>query len=408
MNSNDRASKANTDQNSEVMTPPPLLSRHAPPQSIGGSAKEAMAEKHGKFVKRITLPLAYSQKGESHDSQAGGRVNSAFMPNCKKKGGGMKLPQWIIDEVRKNKKDLRHLNSLNTIKDIARFNLHTVCDEALCPNKGKCFSDGGATFLILGDICTRKCKFCAVKKKEEPLAPNAAEPKNIAILSKKWNLKYVVFTAPTRDDLSDGGAAQFAQTVIEIKKISRKIKTEPLIPDFGGNIKSLETVLNSNPDVLAHNIETVPSLYERIRIGSNYKKSLQIIKNSKKINPAILTKSGLMLGLGETEKELEETFADLLRHNCELLTLGQYIAPSKKHYPVKKYLHPEEFIKLRKTAEKMGFKAVLSGPLVRSSYRADYLYEKGFGARSAEVADNRSRATGNRLQEQSPIRGQGE
>lgn len=291
----------------------------------------------------------------------------------------MKFPQWILDEVRKNKKNQRHFNSLNTIKDIARFNLRTVCDEALCPNKGKCFSVGEATFLILGDTCTRKCKFCAIKKNGKSLPIDIAEPKNIAFLSKKWNLKYAVFTAPTRDDLIDGGAQQFAQTITEIKKISQKIKTEPLIPDFGGNIKSLETVLNANPDVLAHNIETVPSLYKEIRIGSNYKRSLQIIKNSKKINPNILTKSGLMLGLGETEKELEKTFADLLRHNCELLTLGQYISPSKKHYPVKKYLHPEEFVKLKEKAEEMGFKAVLSGPLVRSSYRANYLYEKGIG-----------------------------
>jgi lipoyl synthase len=287
----------------------------------------------------------------------------------------MKFPQWIIDEVRRNKKDLRHLNALNTIKDIKQFNLHTVCDEALCPNKGKCFSDGTATFLILGDRCTRKCKFCAVNKKDKPLPVNISEAKDIAILSKKWNLKYVVFTSPTRDDLSDGGADQFAKTILEIKKISQEIKTEPLIPDFQGNIKSLETVLNSNPDVLAHNIETVPSLYERIRLGSDYKRSLEVIKNSKKFKPSILTKSGLMLGLGETEKELEKTFADLLEHNCELLTLGQYIAPSKNHYPVKRYLHPEEFNKLKDKAETMGFKAVLSGPLVRSSYKANYLYE---------------------------------
>ncbi len=309
-------------------------------------------------------------------------------------GGRVKFPKWIIDEVRKNKKNLRHLNSLNTIQDIKHFNLHTVCDEALCPNKGKCFSDGAATFLILGDRCTRKCKFCGVNKKNKPLPVNISEAKDIAILSKKWNLKYVVFTSPTRDDLKDGGAQQFAQTIIEIKKISQDIKTEPLIPDFAGNIKSLETVLNAGPNVLAHNIETVPSLYEEIRTGSNYKKSLQIIKNSKRINPSILTKSGLMLGLGETEEEVEETFADLLNHNCELLTLGQYIAPSKNHYPVKKYLHPNEFLRFKEKAEKMGFKAVLSGPLVRSSYKANYLYEKAIGAIAAEVSGNRFQATG--------------
>ncbi|MEA3306554.1 MAG: lipoyl synthase, partial [Elusimicrobiota bacterium] len=260
------------------MTPPPLLPDHA---------------KHGKFAKQ---------------------TDSAKMPNCDKRGGGVdwnvkrplrtpvnaqvKFPPWIIDEVRKSKRELHHLNSLNTAKDIKRFNLHTVCDEALCPNKGKCFSDGAATFLILGDICTRKCKFCAVEKNKKPESVNSSETKDIATLSKKWNLKYVVFTSPTRDDLNDGGAAQFAQTIIEIKKISKDIKTEPLIPDFGGNIKSLETVLKTKPDVLAHNIETVPSLYESVRIGSNYKKSLKVLKNSKKIAPEIFTKSGLMLGLG--------------------------------------------------------------------------------------------------------------
>ncbi|MBU2530569.1 MAG: lipoyl synthase [Elusimicrobia bacterium] len=301
-------------------------------------------------------------------------------------GGQVKFPQWIIDEVRKNKKDLRHLNSLNTIQDTKRFNLHTVCDEALCPNKGKCFSEGEATFLILGDICTRKCKFCAVNKKEKPLALDSEEPRNIAILSKKWNLKYIVFTSPTRDDLNDGGAAHFAKTITVIKKISTAIKTEPLIPDFGGNIKSLETVLNAKPNVLAHNIETVPSLYEKIRLGSDYKRSLQVIKNSKKLSSSILTKSGLMLGLGETEKELRKTFSDLLEHNCELLTLGQYIPPSKNHYPVKRYLHPEEFKTLKEKAEKMGFKAVLSGPLVRSSYKANYLYEKGIGAMVSDIS----------------------
>lgn len=287
-----------------------------------------------------------------------------------------KFPKWIIDEVRKNKISLRNSGALNIAQDISKFNIHTVCSEALCPNKGKCFAAGEATFLILGDICTRKCGFCAVKKHENPPRPNPLEPENIAKLAKKWKLKYAVFTSPTRDDLSDGGAAQFAQTNTALKKINPNIKTEPLIPDFKGSIKALETVLNSNPDVLAHNMETVPSLYAQVRLGADYKRSLNIIKDSKKIRPDIPAKSGLMLGLGETEKELEHTFSDLLNHNCELLTLGQYIAPSNKHYPVKRYLPPEEFEDIGKKAEKMGFKAVLSGPLVRSSYRASYLYNK--------------------------------
>jgi lipoic acid synthetase len=285
------------------------------------------------------------------------------------------FPEWIVTQVKKNKNELRNKISIKTFNNINDFNLHTICNEALCPNKVECFSQGEATFLILGDACTRNCGFCAVSKKK-PLVPDVDEPKRIAEVTKKWNLNYVMFTSPTRDDLCDGGAYHFAQTIREIKKSNPETKVEPLVPDFQGNVRSLETVLNANPEVLGHNIETVRSNYEKVRNGSNYSRSLNLIKNSKGIRPDILTKSGLMLGLGETEKEIENTLMDLLESNCDLLTMGQYLAPSKKHLPVEKYYTPEEFEDWEEKAKNMGFKAVLSGPLVRSSYMASYLYNE--------------------------------
>lgn len=286
------------------------------------------------------------------------------------------FPEWIVTQVKKNKNELRKKNSFEVYNQINKSNLHTVCQEALCPNKGECFSQGEATFLILGDACTRNCSFCAVSKKK-PLAPDPDEPGRIAELVCKWNLKYVVFTSPTRDDLPDGGAGHFAQTIIEIKKSNPETKLEPLVPDFQGNVKSLETVLSATPDVLGHNIETVCSNYQKVRNGANYMRSLNLIKNSKRLSPDILTKSGLMLGLGETDEEIKNTLIDLLENNCDLLTMGQYLAPSKKHLPAEKYYTPEEFEEWGEKAKNMGFKAVLSGPLVRSSYKADYLYNEG-------------------------------
>ncbi len=286
-----------------------------------------------------------------------------------------KFPEWIIDEARKNKAGLRGDTSRSTIGDLSAARLHTVCDEALCPNKGKCFSQGEATFLILGDTCTRSCRFCAVSK-SAPKPPDPGEPRRVGELSKKWRLKYVVFTSPTRDDLPDGGAAHFAETVRELRKADPAIRTEPLIPDLRGDEKALSAVLSSGPDVLGHNVETVPALYAKVRAGADYKRSLGILRAAKRLRPGVLTKSGLMLGLGESEKEIDGVMADLLEHGCDLLTIGQYLAPSKTHLPVERYLAPEEFSALEEKAEKMGFKAALCGPLVRSSYRAGWLYQK--------------------------------
>ncbi|MBI4656409.1 MAG: lipoyl synthase [Elusimicrobia bacterium] len=287
----------------------------------------------------------------------------------------MRFPAWILEEVKDLKRNLRDAASSGVRVELAENRLHTVCQEALCPNKGECFSHGEATFLILGDACTRNCGFCAVSKKK-PIPPDPDEPKKIAELARKWNLKYAVFTSPTRDDLSDGGAEHFAQTITKLKNIIPEIKTEPLVPDFKGSFKALETVLNANPDVFGHNIETVPSNYEKARKEADYRRSLNLIKNSKKLRSDIFTKSGLILGLGETDKEIENTLNDLREHEVDLLTMGQYLAPSKKHLPVEKYYTPEEFKEWGEKAKKMGFKAVLSGPLVRSSYKAGYLYEQ--------------------------------
>jgi lipoic acid synthetase len=289
-------------------------------------------------------------------------------------------PEWIVKEVRRNKADLRGTAACGTAAELSERALHTVCDEARCPNKGKCFSEGEATFLILGDICTRRCGFCAVKK-DKPLPPDAGEPRRAAELCAKWKLKYVVFTSPTRDDLPDGGAAHFAETNRLIKQLSPGIRTEPLIPDLKGDVNALRAILDSNPDVLGHNLEMVAGLYAAARAGADYARSLAVISNSKKMRPDIFTKSGIMLGLGETPAELEKALGDLVAHGCDLLTLGQYLAPSKAHRPVQKYYTEEEFARWGEKARALGFKAVLSGPLVRSSYRASSLYKEAHGLR---------------------------
>jgi lipoic acid synthetase len=290
-------------------------------------------------------------------------------------------PEWIVRDVRRNKADLRGTAASGTAAELKARRLHTVCDEARCPNKGKCFSEGEATFLILGDICTRNCGFCAVTKAKPPLPPDPGEPRRAAELCAKWGLKYVVFTSPTRDDLPDGGAAHFAETNRLIKELSPGIRTEPLIPDFKGDEKALAAVLASEPDVLGHNLEMVAGLYTEARAGADYARSLGVIAAAKRLSPKTFTKSGIILGLGETPAELERALGDLVRHGCDLLTLGQYLAPSGAHRPVAKYYTEEEFARWGEKARSLGFKAVLSGPLVRSSYRASALYLEARGER---------------------------
>lgn len=253
------------------------------------------------------------------------------------------------------------------------LHLNTVCREARCPNRVECFNRGTATFLIMGDTCTRRCRFCNVKKgKPQPL--DKEEPRHVAEAVKALGLKYVVITSVTRDDLPDGGAAHFASVIRKVREIDPGVGIEVLIPDFQGDSDSLNTVLDARPDVLNHNVETVSRLYEAVRPGAFYERSLELLARAKTINPSIKTKSGLMVGLGETDEELYGVFADLRKAGCDLLTIGQYLAPTKEHYPVADYILPEKFEEYRAKALEMGFLDAASGPLVRSSYKAGEMF----------------------------------
>jgi lipoic acid synthetase len=258
---------------------------------------------------------------------------------------------------------------------IGRDRLHTVCQEAKCPNIWECFSRHTATFLIMGSRCTRNCRFCSVPEGAlEP--PDPDEPARIARVCREMGLKYVVITSVTRDDLADGGAGIFAATIKEIRHQIPDACLEVLIPDFQGSKEALSTVLRAGPDVLNHNIETVARLYPRVRPQANYNRSLQLIRRAHKSNPDLPTKSGLMLGLGESSDEIKKTLEDMLRAGCRILTLGQYLQPSKYHLTVERYIPPGEFKAWRKKALKMGFLEVASGPFVRSSYHAQDLFRK--------------------------------
>jgi lipoic acid synthetase len=248
--------------------------------------------------------------------------------------------------------------------------LHTICEEAKCPNIAECFGSGTAVFLILGDYCTRNCKYCNVKH-GKPLPLNPEEPKDVAESVKELNLKYVVITSVTRDDLDDGGAGVFYDTVFEIKKLNKDCKIEVLIPDFQGNLKSLKKVIDSYPNIINHNIEVVKELFPTIRPEGRYKTSLDILKNIRKIDNKIKTKSGFMVGIGENEDQIIQTIHDLRISNVNFLTIGQYLQPTKNHVEIKKYYNPKEFDNLKRIALKLGFDHVESGPLVRSSYHAE-------------------------------------
>ena len=254
-----------------------------------------------------------------------------------------------------------------------RGRLHTVCQEAKCPNIWECFSNRTATFLILGDRCTRNCRFCAVA--HSPVAPpDPAEPVRVAETVEKLGLAYVVITSVTRDDLPDGGAGHFAKTIREIHRRIPEAVIEVLIPDFKGDAEALRAVLEARPQVLNHNIETVPRLYATVRPGAVYARSLELLERVKTIDASIPTKSGLMLGLGETTAEIRQTLQDLLDVECRMLTLGQYLQPSKDHLPVARFVPPAEFEQWQQTAFQMGFSEVASGPFVRSSYHAKELF----------------------------------
>jgi len=259
---------------------------------------------------------------------------------------------------------------LNEVKGmLKRLSLFTVCEEANCPNITECFGRRTATFMILGKICTRNCTFCNVTK-GKVMPVDFEEPLRIAKAVQELKLKHVVITSVTRDDLNDGGAGHFAQVIGEIKKLDKNVVVEVLIPDFQGNLAALLKVINTKPEIINHNIETVPRLYPEVRPQAIYERSLQLLQNAKNMDKSIFTKSGIMLGLGENELEVIDVLEDLRAVNCDLLTIGQYLAPSKKHYPVIEYVHPEVFARYKKIGEELGFKYVASGPLVRSSYHA--------------------------------------
>jgi lipoyl synthase len=259
------------------------------------------------------------------------------------------------------------------------LDLHTVCESARCPNMGECWEHRTATFMILGDICTRACGFCAVPS-GKPLGPPAEdEPDRVAEAAERMGLRYAVVTSVNRDDQTDGGAAIFARTILEIRERVHGCKVEVLIPDFRGNWDALATVMAAQPDVLNHNMETVPRLYRRVRKGAVYERSLELLRRAKEFSPDVATKTGMMLGLGETRDEVLRAMEEIVAQGTQILTLGQYLQPTAEHLPIERYIHPDEFAEFKRLGEQMGFKHVEAGPLVRSSYHA---FEQEEAARS--------------------------
>ena len=301
-------------------------------------------------------------KGESKISRL------KIKPDSKRKP--LKKPEWIR---------IKHTNSIkvNELKKTLRSqNLFTVCEEAQCPNLSECFNHGTATFMIMGQICTRRCPFCDVAHgRPNPLDIN--EPQHLAKTISKMSLRYVVITSVDRDDLRDGGASHFKACIDEIRQKTPSVKIEILTPDFRGRVKkALDIFHDCPPDVFNHNLETVPSLYPKVRPGSDYQQSLELLNNFKEKHPHVKTKSGLMLGVGETQKQVINVLKDLRRHKVDMLTLGQYLQPSRHHLAVEEYITPNQFEEYKTIAKKLGFSQVASGPMVRSSYHAD-LQAKG-------------------------------
>ena len=290
------------------------------------------------------------------------KINNLINPIKKK-------PNWIRTKI------LDTQNYFKTKEVINKQNLHTVCQEANCPNISECWSKKHATFMIMGDTCTRACAFCNVKT-GKPTFLDHLEPLKIAQATKDLNLKHVVITSVDRDDLEDGGASHFSKVILETRKINKNTTIEVLTPDFLRKGDAYRKVVNSNPDVFNHNIETVPSLYRSVRPGSRYFASVDLLKSVKEINKTIFTKSGIMLGLGESKDEVLQVMDDLLSANVDFLTIGQYLQPSVKHYPLKRYVHPDEFKEFKELALSKGFLIVSSSPLTRSSYHADEDFSK--------------------------------
>ena len=276
-------------------------------------------------------------------------------------------PEWLHVRTSSSPESMQVIRMLRTLS------LHTVCEEANCPNRGECFRKRTATFMILGNHCTRNCTFCTVTK-EQPCAVDPSEPQHIAEAVKELNLRHVVITSVTRDDLPDGGAGHFADVIRAIKAefpVGGAPIIEVLIPDFQGSLAALSVVIDAASDIINHNVETVPRLYKEVRPLAGYERSLELLSRVKHAAPGIYTKSGIMVGLGETHAEVIDTLRDLREAGCDMLTIGQYLAPSKAHHPVVAYIPPEEFAVYKREAESMGFLIVASAPLVRSSYMAE-------------------------------------
>ncbi len=281
-----------------------------------------------------------------------------------------RVPVWLIDMIRRSQRGENIPRVQSTQEIITSLNLSTVCSAARCPNRGECFSHGTATFLVLGTICTRTCNFCAVKKGARPTPPDHQEPERVAMAAAVLKLKHIVVTSVTRDDLEDGGASHFARVVHALREKCPWLTIELLVPDFKGSKEALYVVLDQRLDILSHNIETVPRLYTELRRNADYVRSLRLLEDAHRYKKGIVTKSGIMLGLGETDAEVEQVLWDLHEVECDIVTIGQYLAPSRRHQKVERYVEIEEFDRWRQRAMEMGFKSVASGPLVRSSYKA--------------------------------------
>jgi len=297
------------------------------------------------------------------------------------------VPQWLIDKIilAKQKNDPSVYRFIKN--NLTRYGLNTVCHDARCPNRGSCYSRGTATFMILGNVCTRNCAFCAVSH-GKPAEADQEEPVRLKEAVKVLGLKHVVVTSVTRDDLPDGGAELFARVIEELHSLPSPPTVEVLTPDFGGSLSSLETVLRANPEVFSHNIETIPRLYPAVRHGASYRRSLGLLAEAvQRARPETVVKTGFMLGLGEEKQEVADLIRELRNAGVTMLTIGQYLAPSLYHYPVKRYVPAEEFEEWAALARKTGFKSVNAGSLVRSSYRAGDCYKEVVASGTALAAD---------------------
>jgi len=272
-------------------------------------------------------------------------------------------PNWLKKRIKINDQQTR-IHEL-----LAGLHLNTVCQSAVCPNIAECFAKGTATFMILGNICTRNCRFCAVES-GKPLPVDKDEPKRLALAVKEMGLKHIVITSVTRDDLPDGGASHFARTIDELHNQLSCATIEVLTPDFKGDESALAIVIKSKPDIFNHNVETVPRLYPEVRPMADYRRSLSVLEKAKEIDPHIYTKSGIMIGLSETRSEISEVLRDLINIGCDILTVGQYLSPSKSHIKIYEYIHPDIFKDIEQEAKDLGFSYVASGPFVRSSFNA--------------------------------------